>query len=115
MGLCPSPRGFVLSLLGTVALTSTSPSAFAQPFSLSGNLSALDDPQPVTMASAATPVRYLHNTSNGMEALLRTIRFAEGTWRGGTEAGYQVIYGGRLISEVLPGSDPFSKHPSLWW
>lgn len=48
-----------------------------------------------------------------MEALLRTIRFAEGTWRGGTEAGYQVIYGGRLISEVIPGSNPFSKHPEF--
>ncbi|WP_218969694.1 glycoside hydrolase family 24 protein [Candidatus Synechococcus spongiarum] len=62
------------------------------------------------MANAATP-RYLDDISNGMEALLRTIRFAEGTWRGGAEAGYQVIYGGRLISEVIPGSDPFSKHP----
>ena len=65
------------------------------------------------MADTATPVpaRYLHNISNGMEALLRTIRFAEGTWRNGQEVGYQVIYGGNLISEVIPGSDPFSKHP----
>lgn len=67
--------------------------------------------RPVTMADAAAPRRYLHDHSNGMEALLRTIRFAEGTWRGGTEDGYQVIYGGRLISEVFPGSDPFSSHP----
>ena len=113
MGLCPPARGFWLSLLGTVALTSTSPSAFAQTFALSRTLTALHDPQPVIVADAAAPVRHLHNTSNGMEALLRTIRFAEGTWRGGTEAGYQVIYGGRLISEVIPGSDPFSKHPQF--
>ena len=66
------------------------------------------------MANGATriPRRYL-DISNGMEALLRTIRFAEGTWRGGTEASYQVLYGGRLISEQLPGSDPFSKHPQF--
>lgn len=109
MGLCAPPRGLILSFLGTVALTSTSP--FAQAFPLSLAPTALHHPQPVTLANAATPVRYLHNNSNGMEALLRTIRFAEGTWRGGTEAGYQVIYGGRLISEEIPGYDPFSKHP----
>lgn len=113
MGLCAPPRGLVLSFLGTVALASTSPSAFAQVFPLSRTLTALHHPRPITVANTATPVRYLHNTSNGMEALLRTIRFAEGTWRGGTEAGYQVIYGGRLISEVIPGSDPFSKHPQF--
>ena len=113
MGLCAPPRGLVLSFLGTVVLTSTSPSAFAQAFPLSRPLTALHHPRPATVANAATPLpaRYLHDISNGMEALLRTIRFAEGTWRGGTEAGYQVIYGGRLISEVIPGSDPFSKHP----
>ena len=114
MGLCAPPRGLVLSFLGTVALTSTSPSAFAQAFPLSRTLTAFHHSQPAMVANAATPLpaRYLHNTSNGMEALLRTIRFAEGTWRDGTEAGYQMIYGGRLISEEIPGvSDPFSKHP----
>ena len=114
MGLCAPPRGLVLSFLGTVALTSTSPSVFAQAFPLSRTLTALHHSQPATVANAATPLpaRYLHNNTNGMEALLRTIRFAEGTWRGGTEAGYQVIYGGRLISEEIPDvSDPFSKHP----
>lgn len=114
MGLCAPPRGLVLSFLGTVALTSTSPSAFAQAFPLSRTLTALHHPQPATVANAATPLpaRYLRDASNGMEALLRTIRFAEGTWRGGTKDGYQVIYGGRLISEEIPDvSDPFSKHP----
>lgn len=114
MGLCAPPRGLVLSFLGTVALTSTSPSAFAQAFPLSRTLTALHHPQPATVANAATPLpaRYLPDASNGMEALLRTIRFAEGTWRDGKEAGYQVIYGGRLISEEIPDvPDPFSKHP----
>ena len=115
MGLCAPPRGLVLSFLGTVALTSPSPSAFAQAFPLSRTLTALHHPQPATVANAATPLpapRYLRDASNGMEALLRTIRFAEGTWRDGKKAGYQVIYGGRLISEEIPDvPDPFSKHP----
>ena len=111
MGLCAPPRGPTLAALGTVALTSAS--FFAPAFSFSPSPAALRHPQPVTLANTATPVpaRYLHDISNGMEALLRTIRFAEGTWRGGQEVGYQVIYGGSLISEVIPGSDPFSKHP----
>ena len=117
MALCAPPRGLILSAVGTaLALTSTPVLAQASPFSPSPAATAFHRhrPQPVTVADAATPRRYLQDHSNGMEALLRTIRFAEGTWRGGTtEEGYQVIYGGRLISEVLPGSDPFSDHPQF--
>lgn len=104
-------KGPILSFFGTVTLIFASP--FAQAFSLSPSPTAFHHPLPVTVANGAIPNRYLHDNSNGMEALLRTIRFAEGTWRGGTEAGYQVIYGGRLISDVIPGSDPFSKHPNF--
>ena len=113
MGLCPPLGGLNLSTLGTVALTSAS--LFAPAFSFSPPSTALHHPPALTVANAATPLpkRYLHDISNGMEALLRTIRFAEGTWRGGTEAGYQVLYGGRLISEQIPGSDPFSRHPEF--
>ncbi|KKZ11041.1 MAG: hypothetical protein TE42_08850 [Candidatus Synechococcus spongiarum SP3] len=113
MGSCAPPRGLLLSFFGTVALIFTSPSAFAQSFPLAIAPTARHYPQPATVANAAAPVRYPDNNSNGMKALLRTIRFAEGTWRGGAEAGYQVMYGGRLISEVIPGSDPFSKHPEF--
>ncbi len=111
MGLSAPPKGLALSVLRTAVLTSAS--LFTPAFSFSPFPTALHHPQSVAVGNAATPLpaRHLDNISNGMEALLRTIRFAEGTWRGGTEAGYQVIYGGRLISEVIPGSDPFSKHP----
>ncbi len=111
MGLSAPPKALALSVLRTAVLTSAS--LFTPAFSFSPFPTALHHPQSVAVGNAATPLpaRHLDNISNGMEALLRTIRFAEGTWRGGTEAGYQVIYGGRLISEVIPGSDPFSKHP----
>jgi len=110
MGLCAPPKGLALFLFGTVALTSTSAS---QAVPLSSSPAVFNRPWPFTLADTATPVRYLRDNSNGMEALLRTIRFAEGTWRGGTEAGYQVIYGGQLISDLIPNSDPFSKHPKF--
>ncbi len=111
MGLSAPPRRLALSVLRTAVLTSAS--LFTPAFSFSPFPTALHHPQSVAVGNVATPLpaRHLDNITNGMEALLRTIRFAEGTWRGGTEAGYQVIYGGRLISEVIPGSDPFSKHP----
>ena len=34
------------------------------------------------------------------KALLDTIRFAEGTWRGGSPEGYRVIFGGGLVSNL---------------
>ncbi|WP_353292521.1 glycoside hydrolase family 104 protein [Synechococcus sp. M16CYN] len=37
-------------------------------------------------------------------ALLNTIRYAEGTWRGGKDQGYVVIYGGGLFNDL-------SRHP----
>lgn len=37
-------------------------------------------------------------------ALLNTIRYAEGTWLGGRDDGYRVIYGGRRISDL-------ARHP----
>ena len=113
MGLCP-PRGrLAASVFGTVTLASTS---FLSPaLSLSPSVPALRRSQPAAVANATTPrpARHLHDISNGMEALLRTIRFAEGTWRGGAKEGYQVLYGGRLISDQFPGSDPFAKHPEF--
>lgn len=114
MALCAPPGGLIVSAVGTtLALTFTPLLAQASPVSPSPTATAFHRPPPVTVANTATPRRHLSDHSHGMEALLRTIRFAEGTWRGGTEEGYQVIYGGRLISEVIPGSDPFSKHPEF--
>ena len=112
MGLSVPPGGLAASVFGTVVLTSAS--LFAPALS-SPPPTAPHHPRAVTAANAATPLPSPRRQrfSNGMEALLRTIRFAEGTWRGGAEDGYQVLYGGRLISEQIPGSDPFAKHPEF--
>ena len=39
-------------------------------------------------------------------ALLNTIRYAEGTWRGGSSEGYRVLYGGDRFSDL-------SRHPEI--
>nr|WP_254217268.1 glycoside hydrolase family 104 protein [Synechococcus sp. CCY 9618] len=39
-------------------------------------------------------------------ALLNTIRYAEGTWKGGSVAGYQVLYGGGRFGDL-------SRHPEI--
>ena len=39
-------------------------------------------------------------------ALLNTIRYAEGTWVGGSDEGYRVIYGGGLV-------DRLDRHPEI--
>lgn len=39
-------------------------------------------------------------------ALLNTIRFAEGTWAGGTAEGYRVLYGGGRFNDL-------SRHPDV--
>jgi len=40
------------------------------------------------------------------EALLRTIRYAEGTWKNGAEEGYRTLYGGELFTDT-------SRHPDV--
>lgn len=52
---------------------------------------------------AAAPTR---PHSNGMEALLRTIRYAEGTWKGGSSAGYRTLYGGGSFND-------YTRHPGI--
>jgi muramidase (phage lysozyme) len=37
-------------------------------------------------------------------ALLNTIRYAEGTWANGTETGYRILFGGRMVSSL-------NRHP----
>jgi len=121
------PKTLTFALLGALALASTAPFAQAAPPAPGPTPSLGFYPAdlgfypadlgfyPANLAntSPSVPPRYLDHISDGMEALLRTIRFAEGTWRGGAEAGYQVIYGGRLISEQIPGAEPFSRHPEF--
>ena len=59
--------------------------------------------QEATAQVAAAPTR---PHSNGMEALLRTIRYAEGTWKGGSSAGYLTLYGGGYVND-------YTWHPRI--
>jgi muramidase (phage lysozyme) len=54
------------------------------------------------VASAAGPYRITPER----RALLNTIRYAEGTWKGDSAAGYQVLYGGGRFSDL-------SRHPEI--
>jgi lysozyme len=66
----------------------------------------------VTAPAAAAPlqaIRAQHQSyalTPERRALLNTIRYAEGTWRGGSSDGYRMIYGGGLFNG-------FSRHPDI--
>jgi len=52
-------------------------------------------------AVAARKCRHVSfEVTHERRALLNTIRYAEGTWRGGSDKGYQVFYGGTLFEKV---------------
>jgi lysozyme len=63
-----------------------------RPIPRARNLESADD-----QAYAITPKR---------RALLNTIRYAEGTWVGGSDDGYRVIYGGGRV-------DRLDRHPEI--
>ncbi|MCY4331201.1 MAG: glycoside hydrolase family 104 protein [Cyanobacteria bacterium MAG CAR1_bin_15] len=57
-------------------------------------------------AVAARKCRHLNfEVTPERRALLNTIRFAEGTWKNGSEDGYRVFYGGTLFQKM-------SRHPN---
>ena len=57
-------------------------------------------PQPVAIAKPAAGPPLPYAITPERRALLDTIRYAEGTWRGGRPEGYRVIYGGSLCSSL---------------
>lgn len=68
----------------------------------------------ISAASAGGIIRTASNISTTREyfsitierrALLNTIRYAEGTWRGGSDIGYRVMFGGNLTPSL-------DKHPN---
>ena len=104
-----SRSGLALSL-GVAALAwFAAPAAQAQSLELVGSGShphtamALPLPPPAPRIFAITPER---------RALLNTIRYAEGTWAGGDDIGYRIMFGGGLMPSLassrvlltLPGS-----------
>ncbi|MEA5442527.1 glycoside hydrolase family 104 protein [Cyanobium gracile UHCC 0281] len=59
-----------------------------------------------TQAAGRRPGDGPYGISPERRALLNTIRFAEGTWIGGSQEGYQVLYGGDRF-------DDLSRHPDI--
>ena len=52
-------------------------------------------------APSAVPTRAIpYVITPERRALLNTIRFAEGTWKGGADVGYRVMFGGGLMSSL---------------
>ncbi|MCP9834567.1 MULTISPECIES: glycoside hydrolase family 104 protein [unclassified Cyanobium] len=74
-------------------------------------------PQPVAPAAAQSAARPIaqpalaaatgpYGVTPERRALLNTIRFAEGTWIGGSQEGYRVLYGGDRFGDL-------SRHPDI--
>jgi len=88
--------GFTAVGLTSVGLTGAGLSVAAKPASLAlGPIL-----QPVTITQPAAGPRLPFAITPERRALLDTIRYAEGTWRGGRPEGYRVIYGGSLCSSL---------------
>lgn len=90
-------RFFAAAAASALPLLSSLPVQAAK-VSLSPGISArslsvqLDDESPVMgLPYVITPER---------RALLNTIRFAEGTWKGGLDVGYRVMFGGGLMASL---------------
>ena len=52
------------------------------------------------------PVRASYPITPARRALLNTIRYSEGTWAGGQEIGYRILFGGSLMRSM-------ERHPNL--
>jgi lysozyme len=75
--------------------------------------SPVTSPAPSTAVPRAAPGQGSLQVSAGpyaltprRRALLATIRYAEGTWTGGTARGYRLLYGGGLFASL-------SRHPQI--
>ncbi len=88
--------------MGTVLLLS------ALPMAPSTRLASAQPPDPVVRALVTPPKlsAQAYPVTPERRALLNTIRYAEGTWKGGRDDGYRVIYGGGLV-------DRLDRHPEI--
>lgn len=104
--LCPERSASRAALMGTLAVLSVLPMAPAT------RLASAPSPAPAVRtvrvdpapAPEAAPLAY--PISAERRALLNTIRYAEGTWVGGSEEGYRVIYGGQRVTRL-------DRHPEI--
>jgi lysozyme len=68
-----------------------------------------DRPAPLAARAArppASPAEGPYRLTPERRALLNTIRFAEGTWEGGSDDGYRMLYGGGRFQR-------FDRHPEI--
>ena len=65
---------------------------------LTMSLWAISQPEAIAKPAAAPPAALAITPER--RALLDTIRYAEGTWKGGRPEGYRVIYGGSLCNSL---------------
>lgn len=95
--------------MGTVMLLGLLPMAPAQRFAAAPSPAPelralrLEAPEPVQGDLRQPP---LYPITAERRALLNTIRYAEGTWVGGREEGYRVIYGGGRVERL-------DRHPEI--
>jgi muramidase (phage lysozyme) len=68
-------------------------------------LQAASQPRASQAPAAASSLEFYQLTPERL-ALLSTIRFAEGTWLGGSREGYRVLYGGGRF-------EGFARHPEV--
>ena len=72
-------------------------------------LALLDADSPAAMpfpVATPPPVRVGFPITPARRALLNTIRYSEGTWAGGQDIGYRILFGGSLMRS-------FERHPNL--
>ncbi len=105
------PLALALTLLLVPLTTHQAPAfrpgapALADLPAVNGQASLLPPPTALTTTAAvASPEPY--RITPERRALLNTIRYAEGTWFGGSQAGYQVLYGGGRFADL-------SRHPDV--
>lgn len=66
---------------------------------------AMPGQAPIPLASPP-PVRASYPITPARRALLNTIRYSEGTWAGGQDIGYRILFGGSLMRSM-------ERHPNL--
>ncbi len=92
-----------------LCLAATVPTTLASSAELPGGPARLAAPTPQLPAATRVAVRSPDGpftVTPERRALLNTIRYAEGTWKGGRDEGYRVMYGGQLFQS-------FQRHPEI--
>jgi len=105
-----APRDSLAAGLGSLALAPAGDSGLgAQLEQPAQRLAMLDLDGPALAPfpiASPPPVRASYPITPARRALLNTIRFSEGTWAGGQEIGYRILFGGSLMRSM-------ERHPNL--